>query len=153
MVSDYFNLKFPNFEEEIKQSAWEYFTKLVIKEASLIHPKLPRDIDTEVELKGNRLILIATYKARPWRYYLHGTRPHYICARLWRQCGTPSPLWKGAHWALRYISHGEVKIRRWTYHPGFKGKKGALKRAQRRILSNIQANLKKEILKTLLGEG
>ena len=126
--------------------------KITEEDAKAIHPKLARDLEVSVYSYPNvasrfgeekQIIEVhVKWKWPKWKYVIFGTKPHRICARLWRQCGRPDPMWRHAAKALRYVVNGVVKVRKWTWHPGVKGRAELLKKMEEDI---------KEVVKKWLG--
>ena len=127
------------------------FAKAVKQEAKKIHPKLPDALRVQYSVKsgsdGISIEFDALYPERPWKFVIYGTRPHLICARLWKQCGMKDPYWKGASEVLVFRKDGKLVFARRVSHPGTKSKAKKVKDARRRV-----AEVMKEKVREVIGQ-
>ena len=98
------------------------FEKEGRKELKKVHPKLGDVAEFYFVTSKKGLFIEVAVPKYPWIWQLYGTKPHTICARLWKQCGRPSPLWpiERKAWALKIVKGSQVFFKRWVRHPGNK---------------------------------
>jgi len=116
------------------------------KEMDAFHPKLGKS--AKIYSESNHVIIAV--KERPWKFVLFGTKPHLICARLFRQCGRPDPLWRKARSTLVFYWEkvGATVFFKRVHHPGYRPKK-PISELRKKLIEIARASLKRVLIEKI----